>query len=163
VERLKEARGKGSRGKKMDQKKNSIFFHRTCGRAMTGPHNRTCGARAVLCGITACNVLVLVLVCYLGECVALSCVMRLPCIVVHLPCLCVPTSVLTYPPRIPKNPPIRTAPPPTVSPRKGLTNSLSPKGPTVTGSTRKDRQTSINLSSPPRVSFTHSPQDLHHF
>ena len=35
-------------------KKNfSIFFHRTCGRAMTGPHNRTCGARAVLCGITA--------------------------------------------------------------------------------------------------------------
>ena len=41
------------------------------------------------------NVLVLVLVYYLGEFVELSCVMRLPCIVVHLPCLCVPTSVLT--------------------------------------------------------------------
>jgi hypothetical protein len=33
-----------------------------------------------------CNVLVLVLVCYLGECVELSCVMRLPCIVTTLSC-----------------------------------------------------------------------------
>ncbi len=39
-------------GRKGTKKKISIFFHRTCGRAMTGPHNRTCGARAVLCGIT---------------------------------------------------------------------------------------------------------------
>ncbi len=50
--------GKGGprKGVKRDEngpkKKISIFFHRTCGRAMTGPHNRTCGARAVLCGIT---------------------------------------------------------------------------------------------------------------
>ena len=40
-------------GQKGPKKNFSIFFHRTCGRAMTGPHNRTCGARAVLCGITA--------------------------------------------------------------------------------------------------------------
>ena len=53
--RGKEGRGKGSKRDKRDQKKKSIFFHRTCGRAMTGPHNRTCGARAVLCGITGAN------------------------------------------------------------------------------------------------------------
>jgi hypothetical protein len=35
-----------------------------------------------------CNVLVPVLACYLGECVELSCVLRLPCTVLHLPCLC---------------------------------------------------------------------------
>jgi hypothetical protein len=35
-----------------------------------------------------CNVLVTVLACYLGDCVELSCVLRLSCIVLHLPCLC---------------------------------------------------------------------------
>jgi hypothetical protein len=39
-------------GQKGPKKKISIFFHGTCRRAMTGPHNGTCGARAVLCGIT---------------------------------------------------------------------------------------------------------------
>jgi hypothetical protein len=39
-------------GQKGPKKKISIFFHGTCRRAMTGRHNGTCRARAVLCGIT---------------------------------------------------------------------------------------------------------------
>ncbi len=35
-----------------------------------------------------CNVFVPVLVCYIGECVELSCVLSLTCVVLHLPCLC---------------------------------------------------------------------------
>jgi hypothetical protein len=41
------------------------------------------------CGLPCpCNVLVPVLVCYIGECVELSCVLSLSWIVFHLPCLC---------------------------------------------------------------------------
>jgi hypothetical protein len=46
-----DCRGEGERGTKREREKISKKFHRTCGCTVSSRHYRTCGARAVPCGI----------------------------------------------------------------------------------------------------------------